>query len=40
MPVCMCVNESHGKAWTAVDRLSIIRKSNLSDKIKCIFPSV
>ena len=25
------------KAWTAVDRLSIIWKSNLSDKIKCHF---
>ena len=25
------------KAWTAIDRLSIIWKSNLSDKMKCSF---
>ena len=27
------------KAWTAIDRLSIIWKSNQSDKIKHIFPN-
>ena len=28
------VNKCIGKAWTAIDRLLIIWKSNLSDKIK------
>ena len=27
------------KAWTTSDRLSVIWKSDLTDKIKCIFPS-
>ena len=27
------------KAWTAIDRLSVIRKSDLTDKIKQFFPS-
>ena len=31
------INMRQSKAWTATHRLSIIRKSNLSDKIKRIF---
>ena len=31
------ISERLAKAWTAIDRLSIIWKSNLSDKIKCKF---
>ena len=30
------VNISIGKACTALDRLSITRKSDLTDKIKCV----
>ena len=34
------INKWLAKAWTAIDRLLIIWKSNLSDKIKCkFFPS-
>ena len=33
------INERLEKAWFAIDRLPIIWKSNLSDKIKRIFPS-
>ena len=31
------INTQLAKAWTAIDRLSVIWKSNLSDKIKCSF---
>ena len=35
------MNMQLAKAWTAIDRLSIIWKSNLSEKIKCnFFPAV
>ena len=36
------VNTRIGKAWTAIDRLSIIWKSNVSDRIKrsCSRPSI
>ena len=29
------INTQLAKAWTAIDRLSVIWKSNLTDKIKC-----
>ena len=31
------INTQLTKVWTAIDRLSIIWKSDLTDKIKCIF---
>ena len=31
------INMQRAKAWTAIDRLSVIWKPDLSDKIKCIF---
>ena len=31
------INTREAKAWTAIDRLSVILKSNLTDKIKCSF---
>ena len=31
------INTRLAKAWTAIDRLSVVWKSDLSDKIKCIF---
>ena len=31
------INTQLAKAWTAIDRLSVIWKSNLTDKIKCSF---
>ena len=33
------INTRLAKAWSAIDRLSVIWKTDLSDKIKCIFPS-
>ena len=32
-----CINTWLAKAWTTIDRLSIIWKSDLTDKIKCSF---
>ena len=31
------INTRIAKAWTAIDSLSVIRKSDLTDKMKCIF---
>ena len=31
------INTRLSKAWTTIDRISVIRKSDLSDEIKCIF---
>ena len=31
------INTQLGKVWTAIDRLSVIWKSDLFDKIKCSF---
>ena len=33
------INTRLTKAWTVIDKLSEIWKSDLTDKIKCIFPS-
>ena len=33
------INTQLAKAWTAIDRLSVIWKSDQTDRIKCIFPS-
>ena len=38
-PTSEDINTQLAKAWTAIDRLSVIWKSDLTDKIKRIFPN-